>query len=242
MTTSDIHTLTGAYAVHALEDDERELFELHLGECDACTAEVAELQATAARLGTAAAEPVPSGLGPAVLARIDTVRQDAPPQVRAGPVTTDRWYRQLLAPAAAVLAIAVLGLTAVIANMNQRIDALEARTDRVTDVVAAADVVTVPLPPYQGASARLVWSPGRGEGVLLADGMPETPEGRVYELWLIGDDGPRPAGLFRADDRGRVAHVVTGDLSEVAAVAVTVEPEGGSPQPTTDPFMVAELA
>jgi anti-sigma-K factor RskA len=242
MTTfPDIHTLTGAYAVDALDDDERELFRLHLAECDACTAEVAEFQATAAEMGVATAEPVPSGLKSAVMAEIDTVRQDAPVRAPAPAPERENWYDRLLAPAAAVLAIAVLGLTGIIAGMNNRIEAIEAQTGRVTDVVAAADAVTVELPAQGGASARVVYSPTRGEGVLLAQGMPATPDDQVYEFWLIDETGPRPAGLFQADERGRVTHVMTGDMSEVGAVAVTIEPAGGSPQPTSDPIMVAEI-
>jgi anti-sigma factor RsiW len=78
MTSPDIHTLTGAYAVDALEDDERALFELHIRECDACAQEIAELQATAALMGAAAYEAPPASMKAAVMAEVDTVRQERP--------------------------------------------------------------------------------------------------------------------------------------------------------------------
>jgi anti-sigma-K factor RskA len=242
MTNPDIHTLTGAYAVDALEDDERALFELHLSECDACAQEVAEFQATAAEMAAAAHEESPASMKAAVMAEIDTVRQERPVPTEVGAdARPDRWYQRLLAPAAAVLAIAVIGMTAIIANMNSRISTMEAQTARVADVVAAADATMIEMPGVEGASARLVWSQARGEGVFLADGLPEAPGDRIYELWLIDENGPKPAGLFDADEHGRVTHVLTGDLTEVQAIGVTVEPPGGSPQPTTEPIMVAEV-
>ncbi|MBW3619395.1 MAG: anti-sigma factor [Actinobacteria bacterium] len=243
MTSPDIHTLTGAYAVDALEEDERQLFELHIRECDACAQEIAEFHATAAAVGDAAHEPPPPSMKAAVLAEIDTVRQERPLPSTVTDLASrrDPWYQRLLAPAAAVLAIAVLGMTAIIANMNGRIATMETQTARVADVVAAADASIIEMPGFEGANARLVYSASRGEGIFLADGLPEAPGEKVYELWFIGEDGASPAGLFDADERGRVTHVLTGDLSQVQAIGVTVEPAGGSAQPTSDPIMVAEV-
>ncbi|MBK3637931.1 zf-HC2 domain-containing protein, partial [Streptomyces sp. MBT97] len=77
-TTAELHSLTGAYALHALSDDEHEAFERHLAHCEPCAQESAELSATAARLGLAAsATPLPV-LRERVLRRITTVRQEAP--------------------------------------------------------------------------------------------------------------------------------------------------------------------
>lgn len=240
--TADIHTLTGAYAVDALPEDEARFFESHLEQCDACRQEVDELRATASLMGTAAHEPAPASLKSAVMAEIDTVRQEPPARTTAEPRRSrDGWYQRLLAPAAAVLVVAVLGLTAIIGQMNNRIATLEAGALRVADVVAASDAETVEVAGPEGSTARIVYSASRGEGVFLADGLPALSDEQVYELWMIGADGAVPAGLFHADDRGRVTHVMTGDLSQVAAIGVTVEPAGGSPQPTSDPIIVAEL-
>lgn len=237
----DVHTLTGAYAANAMPDDERWAFERHLAECDACNQEVRELQATTAQMGAAAAESPPAGMKAAVMAQIDEVRQETPARVVESARQRDPWHYRLLAPAAAVLAIAVLGLTGIIANLNHRLTAMETQTGRVADVVAAGDLQIVQMPPVNGATARVIYSPTRGEGVFLADGLPAAPGDQVYELWFIGDEGAQPAGLFEADERGRVTHVITGDMAAVQAIGVTVEPAGGSVQPTSEPIMVAEL-
>lgn len=240
--TADIHTLTGAYAVDALPEEERRFFAAHMEQCAACRQEVEELRATASLMGTAAYEAPPASLKAAVMAEIDTVRQEAPVRTTAASAKPrDGWYQRLLAPAAAVLVVAVLGLTAIIGQMNNRIASLEAGALRVADVVAAPDARTIDVPGPEGATARVVFSSTRGEGVFLADGLPALSDDQVYELWMIGEEGAVPAGLFHTDNRGRVTHVMTGDMSQVAAIGVTIEPAGGSPQPTSDPIIVAEL-
>lgn len=77
-TEAQLHTLTGAYATNALPDAEREAFERHLDVCAACSSEVAELQATAGRLGLAASTPTPPEMRAQVLRRIADVRQEPP--------------------------------------------------------------------------------------------------------------------------------------------------------------------
>jgi anti-sigma-K factor RskA len=247
----DIHTLTGAYAVDALPPEERELFEAHLQECDPCAQEVAELLATAAELGSALSAPPPASLRASVLAEIDQTRQEPPPPSATTDDVVDlderrreqprRWWTHLVAPAAAVVAIAVVGLSLMVANLTDRIDQLEAANSQFVDVLAAPDAETLSVEGPDGSVARVVVASSRGEAVFLTDGMPATADDEVYELWLIDDDGPAPAGLFEVDERGRATRVLTGDMANAAAIAVTVEPAGGSPQPTSDPLMVVEL-
>lgn len=80
---AEIHTLTGAYALDALSEGERESFEHHMAECTSCAAEVAELQATTTRLGMAVAVTPPPAMKAQVLAAARRVRQLPPnaPQV-----------------------------------------------------------------------------------------------------------------------------------------------------------------
>lgn len=246
----DIHTLTGAYAVDALPTDEREVFEEHLEVCDACRQEVAEFQATAAHLGATLAEPPPAGLRDAVMAEIDQTRQE-PPQAQATDLDEQRarrrpdgrrWWTMLAAPAAAVAAIVVVGLSFMVADLNDRIDRVESAADQVVDVLAAEDADTHTVEGPGGEMARVVAAPSRGEAVFLARGMPALPDEETYQLWLIDhEEDPTSAGLFEMDQRERSMRVLTGDLAGAAAVAVTVEPAGGSTEPTSDPIMVMEL-
>jgi hypothetical protein len=81
---------------------------------------------------------------------------------------------------------------------------------------------------------------GNGRGVLVAENMPPTPEGEVYEAWLLRDGVPEPAGTFTSSNGGAAAPI-EGSLEGADAVAVTVEPSGGSPAPTSDILMTATL-
>lgn len=90
------------------------------------------------------------------------------------------------------------------------------------------------------AVARVFVNPERGV-LLFANNLPKLDSGKVFAMWLVPKSGaPRPAGTFRADEAGGAVHLnVQGfDLAGIAAVALSVEPEGGSPAPTTTPFLV----
>jgi hypothetical protein len=76
--------------------------------------------------------------------------------------------------------------------------------------------------------------------VLVVENMPPVPEGKTYQIWVIEDDVPKPSGLFKPR-RDSVAAVVEHPLGGGDVIAVTVEPEGGSPQPTSDPMLAAEV-
>ena len=246
----DLHTLTGAYAVNALPDDEREVFEAHLRACAACDQEVAELVATAARLGAASVTAPPPGLRDAVLGQLADVRQDPPRRPIADNVVElhrsskrRQWVTNLVAPAAAVVAIAVLGLAAIVASLNDRIEQVETASAQYAGIVSAADAQWIDVPDSGADVARIVLSPSRGEAVFVVDGMEAAEEGNNYVLWLIGDDGAIPAGAFDVDERGSATRIVTGDLAAAQAIGVTVEPADVAPtEPTSDPIMVAEVA
>lgn len=81
-----------------------------------------------------------------------------------------------------------------------------------------------------------------GDAAILSLAELDRPEqGFVYQAWLIADGSPASAGTFVPDETGFANVLIRGDLDQVQIVAVTVEPEGGSPQPTSDPFIVSEI-
>ncbi|MGO9260673.1 MAG: anti-sigma factor domain-containing protein [Bryobacteraceae bacterium] len=83
------------------------------------------------------------------------------------------------------------------------------------------------------------------QGVLLiASNLPPAPSGKAYEMWVIPKAGqPVPAGLFQSQADGTAMHIQRGplDVRATGAVAVTLESEGGAPQPTSTPLIVAAL-
>lgn len=251
---ADLHTFAGAYALDALPDDDRRLFEGHLARCGACITEVRGLQAAAAQLGVAAAEQPPPRLRQAVLGQIGQVRQVAPARSadplrsRAGSASRARWIRWRLQISAGLAAVAVAASVAVAVvatqqadESRQRLQQAEAANRAVAAVLSAPDARTVTAPVAGGGTATVVLSRARGQLVFAPAGLGPLPVSQTYELWLMGPGGVRPAGLLRPDATGRTAPVVAGSLQDADRVGLTVEPAVGSAQPTTDPVVLLPL-
>ncbi|NNN29690.1 anti-sigma factor [Streptomyces sp. S3(2020)] len=242
MTTADLHTLTGAYALHALSDEERKAFRRHLAACEPCTQETAELSATAARLGLAASVTPRPAMREQVLQRITTVRQESPREP-ALPRTdrTASWGRAVSrwALAACIAAATALGGIAVWQHERAE-DALEqARraeqgTDRIAAVLAAPDARTRSAKLADGATGTVVVSESQDRAVFVVSGMAHPPSGKVYQLWFDDHGSMRSAGLM---DPGRSDQAVLlgGAVDGASGMGITVEPAGGSTAPTSSP-------
>lgn len=89
------------------------------------------------------------------------------------------------------------------------------------------------------ATGELRYLPDQNVFVLNVEGMPEPPEGHVYQVWLIQGGAPVSAGLMNVD-QGEFASA--GNRSEFDTFAITVEPGPlGNEAPTSDPILVAPL-
>jgi len=235
---SEIHALSGAYAVDALDDHERELFERHLADCADCRAEVASLREAAATLPESTPASPPPALRDSVLAGIRTVRPlpPLPTSVAAERARTRRplWRNPsaLLAAAAAVVAIG--GAVMVTQPWDD-----EARAPSAAERVIEADDAREVTVKLDGATATLFHSPSQGRAALVTDDLPAPPAGKVYELWLQKDGVMVPAGLMPAGEDQEF--LLSGDTSGATAAGITVEPAGGSDEPTTTPIALFEL-
>ncbi|WP_347753881.1 anti-sigma factor [Agrococcus sp. ProA11] len=106
-------------------------------------------------------------------------------------------------------------------------------------IVAAGDAQRSEVELEGGATATAIWSTELGQSVLLFEGLDPAPAGRNYQAWYIDGAGPRSAGVFQTAG-GSTAVLLEGQLAAGDAVGVTVEPEGGSEAPTTDPILVVQ--
>jgi anti-sigma-K factor RskA len=82
--------------------------------------------------------------------------------------------------------------------------------------------------------AEVVWSPVTNRGILRTVQLPIAPAGQTYQLWIFekGNPSPRPAGVFPGGDSAEIAVQPAVTIRDAAAFAVSIEPAGGSPQPT----------
>lgn len=253
----DLHSLAAPYALDALEPGERARFEKHLKNCGMCAAEVRTLSEDTVRLAWSTAAPAPYAMRDRVLAAVratpqEPVRQQEPAHARtpqlpphvwgAQPPPRVRQRRPLFVPfatATAAAALVVASLFAVQANETQdKLDTQQAQAREIAHVLAAPDARATTGQDAEGRSIGVVASASEGSVVVTLSGYSAPPSGRVRQLWLMRPDAqPRSLGLFAAD-----TPLVTSGLDKSAtSLAVTVEPDGGSPQPTSQPIVQLAL-
>ena len=232
--------LKDAYVLGALPEEERLEFEQHLAAHPDLQAEIEELSTIAGLLAFSVREQEPP---PELRRRImEVVEAEA-----SHPDTSRRsWLaglreavgvRDLALAAAAVLVVGLFSwsmlLQGEVRDLQGRVQSLQSQPQG-PQMIALGGAGT-----NQGARAELVTLNG-DRAVLVAENMPPAPEGKTYQIWVIKGDTPQPSGLF--EPRGEsVAAVVENPVEGADAVAVTIEPEGGSKKPTTDPMLVGKV-
>ncbi|NRQ32134.1 anti-sigma factor [Nonomuraea sp. NN258] len=257
----DPHTLAGAYALGAIDDEgERRRFERHLTGCAECAQETATLGETVARLGTAVAAEPPPGLRERVLAEIEQVRQlppQVPPASRARRVWRVAW-RPWPAAVSVAAALAVLTVLAGLAGLGvstvqarQELEQARRVEQRIAAVLSADDARTVTAlaapatAPSAGAGrsgrGTVVLSRSQGALVFWAAGLSDPPAGRVYQLWQLAPGQITSAGLLTSSGSGGTLPVLAAISAGAGQVGMTVEPAGGSRQPTGTPLLLVDL-
>jgi len=231
----ELHVLTGSYVLDAVSDAERKEFERHLQHCATCDAEVRGLRETAARLARTCAMTPPARMEQQVLAATYRTRQllplpaDRPHRIPRIPRIPRRVA--VLAAAAGVAVAAGLGITQL--SAQHQLD--QARATAIARVVTAPDARIDTAPTSAGGSVTVVTSAALHESVVSASGMASLPSGRVYQVWVMSPSGARSAGLIHGSSLLASA-VRPGDR-----IGITVEPAGGTAQPTTTPVAVVPV-
>jgi anti-sigma-K factor RskA len=217
-TDFELLELATPYALHAVSDDERAAIDRQLAAAPAAVAEafreeVRAVRETMTTVSAATAAEPPTHLRAAVLAA-----------VQPDTALRFRWRRALLAAAAAI----VVGLAAFGLGITLRPSPTPTMAEQ---IMAAPDVRTV-SGQLAGGTATVLFSHDRNAAVLVMNNVPPPSQGTVYQMWFIGDKGPTSAGTM---DTAAVAPSTTDTLTglgNATALAFTVEPGNGSPQPT----------
>lgn len=260
---------TAPYALGALDEQERVSFEAHLATCDVCTAEVRELREVAGLLATSVAPLTPPPrLRERILSNARQVRPIATASVPAPNSSsgqTERGVRPsrrgVLLPwfvaAAAGLAAAVFGLqirgeraarVAAERSLASTLVAMDStklslwQRDSLIATLVSPDVQAVSVSGTGPApSARYFLDRRASRIIIAANALPPAAPGRTYQLWGIETGRPPVSlGTFNTDMSGRVLATLTLPAGlRIGVTAVTDEPMGGSPQPTTTPFLAA---
>jgi anti-sigma-K factor RskA len=243
-----------AYALGAIDADERVAFENHLATCATCRAEVDELRQTVAMLAYAVpareTHPPPAALRDRVLREAREVR----PIASAASVARRKVPVLPWLAAAASLTLAVLTWNQLRSERTERqrlAGALDSvRTDlAVRDSMVAAffgpEVHVVSLSPTgEKPSMRVFWNHTRNIFIVTAFNIPPAPQGKTYQLWAIRNGKqPLSMGTFNTDATGRATAIlaVGNDITQggfIDLCGLTMEPVGGSSQPTEQPRLM----
>jgi anti-sigma-K factor RskA len=223
----DLLELATPYALHAVSDAERVDIDRQLAAAPNAVAgafgdEVRVVRETMAIVSAVTEVEPPAHLRAAVLAGVhaDTARRS-------------RWRTAILAAAAAI----VVALAAFGAGVALRPTPAPTMAEQ---IMAAPDVRTVSA-DVAGGKATVMFSRDRNAGVLVMNNVPPPSQGTVYQMWLVGDKGPVSAGTMdTAEVTPSTTHMFN-DLKNSSALAFTVEPPGGSPQPTGKIFAKLSL-
>ena len=251
------HTLAGAYAMDALDGQDRARFERHLERCEECTREVAGLREATARLAGAAAVRPPDALKDLLLAETAQTRQ-LPPVPRGAPSATARrtpaapgqWLARLRGQLRAPRLAVVLAAVAVVAAVAVWASGAVVRPSPPVQSTVGHDVATVLTAPdlavltgrvRTGGTATVMMSRRDRMLVFAAAGLRALPGSKCYELWLMGPRADRPAGLLPMPKHGMIGPVAAVGLQAGDRLGLTVEPAQGSRRPTSPMILVLAL-
>ncbi len=127
--------------------------------------------------------------------------------------------------------------TAELRDKLNRESAREKELAQINAVLGSLQKSTIKLEGQEvapSASANIYWDVAEKRWVVSAD-LPPAPEGKVYQLWVItSNDQKLSVGLIEPDNKGHDFTVfdMSSNVPDVAAAAITLEPKGGSEQPT----------
>jgi anti-sigma-K factor RskA len=151
---------------------------------------------------------------------------------------SERWFRRpgaLIGVAAAAVALVVGGVV-VGTNVGGPGTSQTPVASAYEQVTTASDVVIDKRDVVGGGTATVYFSASEAKTAVVLNDASPLPEGRVLQMWYVGASGPVSAGVMSASD-GAGHAVLQGSYTPGDTVAITVEPEGGSEQPTTEPIV-----
>ncbi|ERK71416.1 anti-sigma factor [Leifsonia aquatica] len=149
-----------------------------------------------------------------------------------------RWFaRPAIIAASAAAAVILFFGGAIVGGTIAGNDSTQQQASALAQINAAPDAQRASAAVTGGGTATLVWSAQLGTSALIANDLPNLPNDKTYELWYIRDGKATSAGTMDAAGTGSTWKVLAGTMKAGDTVGVTVEPSGGSPQPTTNPIV-----
>ena len=265
MDERQIEELLPFYALDALTEEERILVEEYLAEHPEARQKLEEMTDTVSALarGVSRVEPSPRAkkalmgrVAADVKARARASRQQQPFLSFLGGMRGENILRAFTLGIATLAIVWVIMLNVELARLRNQIatlnDALVAQSNSLNQIIASlpqatpSNVITVSLkgtdvqPQAQG---QLIADPNSQSAVLVIAGLPPLEPGKTYQVWLIDGGTPVSAGLLTVDENGQAVFLVTSEeaIGSFNSLGISVEPKGGSLQPTGDIVVLSEI-
>lgn len=272
------HGMTGAWALNALDSEEREQMLRYLEEDPEAAAEALSFEETAGELASSLPPLAPRPeLKAAVMARIATTRQLSPlpetdepadgtdvadagpaPAAPAEVVPLERYRASVRRSRWAAVAATLLLVTTIVgvglwngerAAQQEVRASLEAMASQqasneeeravISMIMGSEDLSHLTVPSRDGGSLQLMYSREQQAMIVQAAGLPALAEDETYQLWMIDGDDIGSAGLLEGPDAARTHQ---GPIPEDVTLGLTIEPAGGSLQPSMDPLAAGVLS
>lgn len=233
MNCEEIEELAAAYALGALPPETVREVEEHLQGCSRHP-EIADLRGVVASLAWAAEEREP----PAALKTrlMSAIREgDAPaakPERGARPVAAAGFWRRMFSPPVAPYAVAAALALVVAALIGWNVS---------LQLEDGGGVSVHTLAGSGGAQGRILYIADERLAVMTVTGLDSLDEDLTYQVWTLSDGVATGIGTFKTSESGGAAASIDVDLTDADSIAITVEPAGGSPQPTSDPVLQADI-
>jgi anti-sigma-K factor RskA len=239
MVHEDYKEMIPARVLSALDAAEARALNDHLSECAECQMELQEWEATAAALAVSAKPMEPS---PEVRERLlNEIRKElsVPQVIPFRSATRNIWtsFGSLGAIAAVILVTALIVGLIVLWRQNRAVQTELARSQEFLQLVTTPGARVTDLQGIDlgaGATAKLVYD-NTGRAMLMADKLPDLPQGKAYQLWfIVGKNPPMPGKTFLPDDAGKgmLKDQMPKAALDSAVFAITMEPAGGVAAPT----------
>src|SRR5699024_3010258 len=163
----------------------------------------------------------------------ESLAEPTPSADRRGRRAGRRSWLPYVAAAAALIVIAGFGVTIWQQNQrqNEQQPAGSARRREADDLRTS----TADLP--EGGSVTVLSSESQQLIRFSPRDVGPAPSGKSMQMWVIGSGGPKSVGLMPAQP----VTISDEDFSAGSVFGITVEPEGGSKQPTSDPIVAIDL-
>jgi anti-sigma-K factor RskA len=252
MTDQHVDELIDLYALGALEPGEQAAVGEHLDECPRCRARLEEAKQLVVMFAwTPDQHDPPPALRGKVMQRMEHLQ-------RAQGRTRRTWWERLAVPqwfssprlvlsGLAMVLVALLGWR--VTQLQSQVTTLRAQLSEERTLVAVLyepDTRIIPLVAAEDSGATqgyLLFDPERQQAVVKSTALAALPQDQTYQLWLIAGGQPESVGLLNTNQSGQgfVEIEAQRSISQYEAFGITVEPAGGSQQPTTEPIILTTL-